>query len=126
VTSAAEAEDERPSTPSTTGNRGAFTSESAREARKLRGTGLQRQDSDSAIEASLRKAARTDPRAAETLIRWLARPKDVVLDDSMEGLSTEELERIHAGLMRLCSMPSEDMAHVLEAILSGAIDASIG
>jgi hypothetical protein len=35
----------------------------------------------------------------------MQRPRQVVEDDAVEALSTEQLEALHAGLMRLCSMP---------------------
>jgi hypothetical protein len=98
-----------------------FTSESAREARKLRGAKSPAMESDSKIEASLRKAATTDPRAAETLIRWLQRPRLDATTDNSESLSIEELERLHAGLDRLACMEESALEGLVGAIMEGRI-----
>lgn len=100
-----------------------FTTETARDARKLRGTRSQQRDTDADIERGLRARAKTDPRAAEILLRWLQRPRDVDPSDNIAGLSTEQLETLHHGLMRLCSMPADEQAGMVRAILDGALSA---
>jgi len=78
-------------------------------------------ETDIEIERGLRRAAKSDPRAAEVLLRWLARPRDSdASTDNMDGLSLDELERIHQGLQRLCSMDPRDQARVLEGLLDHA------
>src|SRR5262245_33452307 len=53
----------------------------------------------------LRERAVVDPRAAESLLRWLQRPRPMAPeDDALEALSVERFERLQAGAMRLCSM----------------------
>jgi hypothetical protein len=101
---------------------GTFTSESAREARKRRGAQLQPTDSDARIESALRKAAAGgDTKAAETLIRWLQRPRMDATTDNSESLSVEELERLHAGLDRLACMEESALENVVGAIMEGRI-----
>ena len=102
-----------PSRPATSGS---FTSESAKEAAKRRGGVSLRQGTDADIERSLRRAARSDPKAAETLIRWLARPR-VAEEDNMESISTEQLERLHQGLIWLCSMEEGERARVVRSLI---------
>jgi hypothetical protein len=61
----------------------------------LRATGRSRDPpSDAEIERGLRERAVTDPRAAEILLRWLQRPHPVALEDDLEALSTDQLERL--------------------------------
>jgi hypothetical protein len=91
-----------------------FTPETAREARKRRGKGSLPTVSDAQIEASLRRAAASDPRAAETLIRWLSRPQPVATQGNEGELSEVELEELHAGLKRLAMLPPETLASLLE------------
>jgi hypothetical protein len=94
-----------------------WTSETAREARKLRGTKLQRggpeAPADADIEAGLRKRAKDDPRAAEVLLRWLNRPRPDAVEDELDGLSRGELERLHTRLQALCSMEESAFERVL-------------
>jgi hypothetical protein len=63
----------------------------------------------------------SDPRAAEILLRWMQRPRQVAEDDGLEALSIEQLEALHAGLMRLCSMPSEELAALVRACMDGRV-----
>jgi hypothetical protein len=76
---------------------------------------------DADIERGLREKAVTDPRAAEILLRWMQRPRQVVEDDAVEALSTEQLEALHAGLMRLCSMSSEELGALVRACMDGRV-----
>jgi len=36
----------------------------------------------------------------------------------MAGMSLEELERLHAGLIWLCSNPPEDLARIVDELLA--------
>ena len=63
----------------------------------------------------------SDPRAAEILLRWMQRPRPVTEDDDLEALSIEQLEALHAGLMRLSSMPPEDLGVLVRACIDGRI-----
>src|ERR1044071_8092707 len=62
--------------------------------------------SDSQIEDGLRERAGSDPRAAELLLRWLqrARPREATPGVDLDAMSEAQLERLHAGLVRLASM----------------------
>jgi hypothetical protein len=51
----------------------------------------------------------------------MQRPRHVAEDDDLEALSTEQLERLHAGLMRLSSMPPEDLEVLVRACLDSRI-----
>lgn len=73
--------------------------------------------SDATIEAGLRQAAASDPRAAEVLLRWLARPRPVADGDDVAGMGVDELERLHAALTALLALePSHVAAFVRQAI----------
>jgi hypothetical protein len=63
----------------------------------------------------------TDPRAAEILLRWIQRPRQVAEDDALEAVSIEQLEALHSGLMRLCSMPSEELGALARACIDGRV-----
>jgi uncharacterized protein YbjT (DUF2867 family) len=70
------------------------------------------------IERGLRERAVHDPRAAEILLRWMHRPRPLAPeDDALEALSVEQLERLHAGLMRLCSMDPGEQARIVRRLL---------
>jgi hypothetical protein len=45
----------------------------------------------------------------------------VTEDDGLEALSIEQLEALHAGLMRLCSMPSEELGALVRACIDGRV-----
>jgi hypothetical protein len=68
-----------------------------------------------------RERAVTDPRAAEILLRWLQRPRAVAEDDGFEALSVEQLESLHAGLMRLSSMDPHELGAVVQTCIEGRI-----
>jgi hypothetical protein len=76
--------------------------------------------SDAEIERGLRERAVSDPRAAEILSRWLQRPRleSTTPGVDVEALSTEKLERLHAGLVRLASMPDEELQALVEHLLT--------
>jgi hypothetical protein len=103
-----------------------WTSETAREAARLsresRATRSRRDPpSDAEIERGLRERAVSDPRAAEILLRWLQRPRPVTEEDGLEALTVEQLEALHAGLMRLSSMPPEELGALVRACIDGRI-----
>jgi hypothetical protein len=77
--------------------------------------------SDADIERGLRQRAVFDPRAAEILLRWLQRPRPVTEEDGLEALTVEQLEALHAGLMRLSSMPPEELGALVRACIDGRI-----
>jgi len=97
---------------------GTFTSESGREAAALRtARSLERRSgaSDAAIEKALRDKAKTDPRAAEVLLRWLSRPRSDAPEDDLDGLTRSELETLHERLTILCSMEESAFAALVSA-----------
>jgi hypothetical protein len=59
----------------------------------------------------LRERAVSDPRAAEILRRWLQRPRveERVGGVDLDSMSERELERLHAGLLKLASLPEEEL-----------------
>jgi len=103
----------------------AFTSETGREAAKRRVSQSQRMDagSDADIERSLRKAAKSDPRAAEVLLRWLARPQAAPAGDELEALTMEQLERLHAALIALSMRDVDEQRLIVEGLLRAPIHA---
>ena len=108
---------ETPSAPTTKRTHGKpFTSETGRQAGRRGGARSPVADID--IERGLRRKAKDDPRAAEVLLRWMARPRDdAASGDNMAGMSLDELERLHAGLIWLCSNPPEDLARIVDELL---------
>ena len=95
-----------------------FTSETGREAGRRSRGGTPVADTD--IERGLRRRAKDgDPKAAEVLLRWMARPRDdAASGDNMAGMSLDELERLHAGLVWLCDRDSGDLARIVDELLS--------
>ena len=95
-----------------------FTSESGRRAQALRGTKSPTGD-DEDIEKALRKRAQSgDPKAAEVLLRWLARPRDVAPEQGLDELTDTELSVAYAGLLRLARLTDEELAHALASLAS--------
>ena len=76
--------------------------------------------SDAEIERGLRKRAVSDPRAAEILLRWLQRPRaeERVGGVDHDSMSERELERLHAGLVKLTSMEDTVLAALVEHVLA--------
>jgi hypothetical protein len=83
-----------------------------------------RPPSDSDIERGLREKAVNDPRAAEILLRWMQRPRPVEETPGvdLDSLSYAELERLHAGLMRLTALPENELAALLRHVLADEPD----
>jgi hypothetical protein len=76
--------------------------------------------SDAEIERGLREKAVTDPRAAEILLRWLQRPRqDNAPGVDLDGMSEAQLERLHAGLVKLASMDDTVLAALVQQVLAG-------
>lgn len=75
--------------------------------------------SDAEIERGLRERAVSDPRAAEILLRWLQRPRaeERVGGVDLDSMSERELERLHAGLVKLASMDDTVLAALVEHVL---------
>ena len=114
-------------TAAPTGKAHRWTSETAKEARKLRRPGLQPAQaaklppSDAEIERGLREKAKTDPRAAEVLLRWLSRPTTAdPASDPLSGLSPAQLHQLHCGLTRLLTMEESAMEAVVRAAVAEA------
>jgi hypothetical protein len=103
---------------------GTFTSETAREARKLRGSRLQPKDlapADAAIETALRRRALDDPRAAEILLRWLQRPSTEPPQAGhieLDTMPSEELKALHTRLLRLAQLSDDELQRALQAVPS--------
>jgi hypothetical protein len=76
--------------------------------------------SDDEIERGLRERAVSDPRAAEILLRWLQRPQpsEAMPGVDLDAMSDAQLERLHAGLVRLASMDESDFAALVEHLLA--------
>jgi hypothetical protein len=72
----------------------------------------------------LRERAVNDPRAAEILLRWMQRPKPVEETPGvdLDSLSYAELERLHAGLMRLTALPENELGALLRHVLEDEPD----
>jgi hypothetical protein len=92
---------------------------SAAEPRATRGK--REPPSDSQIEDGLRERAVSDPRAAEILLRWLqrVRPREAIPGVDLDAMSEAQLERLHAGLVRLASMDETVLAALVEQVLAG-------
>jgi DNA-binding transcriptional LysR family regulator len=67
----------------------------------------------------LREKAVTDPRAAEILLRWLQRPRqDNPRGVDLDSMSEAQLERLHAGLVKLASLDEPVLAALVEHVLA--------
>jgi|SRR5262245_12633330 len=101
-----------------------WTPETAREAARLRREArATRRDhkppSDEDIERGLRERAVRDPLAAEILLRWQQRPRQVSDGDELPGLTVEQLEALSAALLRLSALTPEEQSTVLRGLLEG-------
>ena len=76
--------------------------------------------SDAEIERGLRERAVSDPRAAEILLRWLqrARPPEATPGVDLDAMSEAQLERLHAGLVRLAWLDETVLASLVEQVLA--------
>jgi hypothetical protein len=77
--------------------------------------------SDTEIERGLRERAVTSARDAEVLLRWrqTVRPPDAPRGVDLDGMSEAQLERLHAGLVKLASMDEIVLAAVVQHVLAG-------
>ncbi len=68
----------------------------------------------------MRERAVSDPRAAEILLRWLQRVRspEVTPGVDLDSMSEREIERLHAGLVRLASMDEPVLAALVEHVLA--------
>jgi hypothetical protein len=103
-----------------------WTQEEARKAARLsresRATrGKREPPSDAEIERGLREKAVSDPRAAEILLRWLQRPRaeERVGGVDLDSMSERELERLHAGLLKLAALPDNELHALAASLLEG-------
>lgn len=69
----------------------------------------------------MRERAVSDPRAAEILLRWMQRPRQVADDDELQGLTEKQLESLYAALLRLSALSAEEQSTVLQALLDGRV-----
>jgi hypothetical protein len=78
--------------------------------------------SDAEIERALREREVSDPRAAESLLRWLQRvcPPEATPGVDLDSLSEPQLQRLHAGLVKLASMDDTVLAALVGQVLAGA------
>jgi hypothetical protein len=68
----------------------------------------------------LRERAVTSARDAEVLLRWLQRPRqDNPPGVDLHSLSEAQLERLHAGLVKLASMDDTVLAALVEHVFAG-------
>jgi hypothetical protein len=72
----------------------------------------------------LRERAVSDPRAAEILLRWLQRPRaeQRVGGVDLDSMSEAQLERLHAGLVKLAALPDEELRALVDHVLAGEQD----
>jgi hypothetical protein len=63
----------------------------------------------------------TDPRAAEILLRWLQRPRQMSDGDELQGLTEQQLEDLYAVLLRLSALTAEEQSTVLQGLLNGRV-----
>jgi hypothetical protein len=76
--------------------------------------------SDADIERGLRERAVSDPRAAEILLRWQHRPRQVSDGDELEqGLTEEQLEGLYAALLRFSALTPEEQSTLVQGLLDG-------
>jgi hypothetical protein len=69
----------------------------------------------------LRERALSDPRAAEILLRWQQRPRQVSDGDELQGLAEAQLEALYAALLRLSALTPEEQSTVLQGLLDGRV-----
>jgi len=97
--------------------------EAARAARLSRAARTARRHgppTDDEIERGLRERAVSNARDAEVLLRWLQRPREVMTPGvDLDALSDAQLERLHAGLVRIASLPEAQLSALLEHLLAG-------
>jgi hypothetical protein len=69
----------------------------------------------------LLERAVSDSRAAEILLRWLQRPRtdEQVGGVDLDSMPERELERLHAGLMKLAALPEEELRALVGSLLEG-------
>ena len=67
----------------------------------------------------------SDPRAAEILIRWPQPPRaeERVGGVDLDSLSERELERLHAGMLKLAALPDEELQALVWSLLADTQDA---
>jgi hypothetical protein len=72
----------------------------------------------------LRERAVSDPRAAEILLRWLQRPRAEkrVVGVDLDSMSERELERLHAGLLKLAALPDKELQALVRRLLADTQD----
>ncbi len=73
------------------------------------------------LRRGLRGKAVSDPRVAEILLSWLQRLVllEATLGVDLDAMSEAQLERLHAGLVKLASMDDTVLAALIELVLGG-------
>ena len=63
----------------------------------------------------------TSARDAEVLLRWrqTVRPPDAPPGVDLDSLSEAQLERLHAGLLKLAALPDEQLGAEVGSLLEG-------
>jgi hypothetical protein len=81
--------------------------------------------SDAEIERGLRERAVSDPRAAEILLRWLHRPRpiDETPGVDFDSMSEAQLESLYAGLVRIATLPPNELQVLVQSLLADNEDA---
>ena len=69
----------------------------------------------------MRERAVSDPRAAEILLRWQQRPRQASDGDELQDLNEQQLEALHATLLRLSALSAKEQSTVLQALLDGRV-----
>jgi hypothetical protein len=77
--------------------------------------------SDAEIERGLRERAVNSARDAEVLLRWrhAVRPPEATPGMDLDSLSEAQLERLHAGLVRIATLDETVPAALVEHVFAG-------
>lgn len=73
----------------------------------------------------MRERTVSDPRAAEILLGWLQRPRtdERIGGMDLDSMSERELERLYAGLLKLATLPEQELRALVGSLLAGTQDA---
>jgi len=69
----------------------------------------------------LRERAVSDPRAAEILLRWQQRPRQVSDGHELHDLTEQQLEALYAALLRLSALTPEEQSTLVHGLLDGRV-----
>jgi hypothetical protein len=81
--------------------------------------------SDAEMSEAWGSAPSPIPRAAEILLRWRHRPRPVNETSAvdLDSMSEAQLERLHAGLVRIAALPPKELQALVESLLADEADA---